>query len=165
MVKKRYGFYLTSLILMGYAMLMQGCQPIDVFEKNVSIPQHEWSYGFKPVYQFAITDTTAQYQLYVVLRHTDAYRYNNVWLNVGTKFPGDSGMQYRRLDLQLGTDANGWEGTGMNDIYEVRKLISNGPVTFPRKGTYEVSLAQVMRENPLQHMMSAGVRVEKVMSR
>jgi gliding motility-associated lipoprotein GldH len=164
MVKNRFAIYFTGIFFTVLVVFTQGCKPVDVFEKNVSIPQHAWGYGFKPAYQFAVTDTAAQYQLYVVLRHTDAYRYNNVWLQVGTRFPGDSSMQYRRLDLQLGTDANGWEGTGMNDIFEVRKLISNGPVKFPRAGTYEISLAQVMRENPLQHIMSAGVRIEKIKS-
>jgi gliding motility-associated lipoprotein GldH len=99
--------------------------------------------------------------LYIVLRHTDAYRYNNIWLNVGTQSPGDT-TRYQKFDLQLGTDATGWEGTGMDDIWEVRKLITNGPVRFNKAGNYKFTIAHIMRENPLPNIMNIGLRVEKV---
>ena len=75
--------------------------------------------------------------------------------------PGDS-MRYQKQDLQLGNDANGWEGTGMNDIWEVRKLLNEEPRRFKKAGAYNFSIVQIMRENPLLHIMSAGLRLEKV---
>lgn len=131
-----------------------------MFEKNVSIPKMEWNNNFKPVFEFAINDTTSEYTVYVVLRHTDAYHYNNIWLEVGSQSPTDS-MRYQRLELQLGSDAQGWEGTGMDDIWEVRKPITNGPIRFKKAGNYKFLVAQIMRENPLNYVMNAGIRVEK----
>ncbi len=96
-----------------------------------------------------------------MLRHTDAYRYNNICLNVGTQSPADT-LSYQRFDLSLGTDANGWEGSGLDDIWEVRKSITNGPVKFKKTGNYKFTIEQAMRENPLKDIMSVGVRVEKV---
>jgi gliding motility-associated lipoprotein GldH len=98
--------------------------------------------------------------VFIVLRHTDAYRYNNLWLNVGTQAPGDK-TRFNKFELVLGTDATGWQGTGMDDIWEVRKLITNGPVRFNKAGNYRFTLAQIMRENPLPNIMSVGIRVEK----
>lgn len=121
----------------------------------------EWKYDFKPSFDYTINDTTELYNLYIVIRHTDAYRYNNIWLNVGTTSPGDT-TRYQRFDLQLGTDATGWEGNGMDDIWELRKSITNGPFKFNKKGDYKFTIAQVMRENPLPGIMSIGVRVERV---
>ena len=72
------------------AVLLSACQTIDVFEKNVSIPNHEWSSSFKPEIELEITDTTSLYNIYFVVRHTDAYRYKNLWVNVYTKMPTDS---------------------------------------------------------------------------
>ncbi len=137
------------------------CARIDVFEKNVSIPQLSWQYDYQPVFDFTISDTTSSYNLYLVLRHTDAYRYNNIWLNIGIQLPADS-MVYKRFDVALGSDANGWYGTGLDNIWEYRKLITNGPYQFKKAGDYKISLAQIMRENPLKNIMSIGVRVEKV---
>lgn len=148
------------LLLIACCLLMTSCTKLDVYEKNVSVPQHEWLNSFQPSFDFNITDTASEYNLYIVLRHTDAYKYNNIWLNIGSKAPGDS-MRYQRFELQLGSDARGWEGAGMGDIWELRKSITNGPFPFKKPGNYSFTVAQVMRENPLLHIMSVGVRVEK----
>ncbi len=149
------------MILVITVVSLTACANLDVYEKNVSIPKHEWSYSYIPTFDFSITDTASSYEIYIVLRHTDAYRYNNIWLNLGTKFPGDS-MRYQRFELQLGSDAAGWEGTGMDDIWEVRKPVTKGPVKFSKPGSYTFTLAQVMRENPLPNIMNAGIRVQRV---
>lgn len=148
-------------VLMSVSLWLTACTRLDVFEKNIVIPKNQWQYSLQPTFDFTIADTTASYNLYIVLRHTDAYRYNNIWLNVGTQSPGDT-IRYQKFDLQLGTDAKGWEGTGMDDIWELRKLITNGPVRFNKAGNYRFSVAHIMRENPLPNIMSIGIRVEKV---
>ena len=149
---------LYFLLLISYFC---GCKRIDVFEKNSSIPKNQWNYSFQPTFEFDIADTSVEYNVYVVLRHTDAYKYNNIWLNIGKQFPADS-MQFQRLDLQLGTDAKGWDGTGMDDIWELRRLITNGPYQFRKPGKYKFLIGQIMRENPLLNILSVGIRVEKV---
>ncbi|MCP9750434.1 gliding motility lipoprotein GldH [Ferruginibacter sp. HRS2-29] len=98
--------------------------------------------------------------IYIVLRHSDAYQYNNIWLNVGLQSPGDS-MYTQKVDLSLGSDAAGWEGSGMGDIWEVRKLLNSKPSRFKRNGEYNFKIQQLMRDNPLANVMSAGLRVEK----
>ncbi len=157
--------YLSQHFLVVFIIItstfLTACTRLDVFEKNRVIPKNQWPYSLQPSFDFIIKDTTASYNVYIVLRHTDAYRYNNIWLNVGTQSPGDS-TRYQKFELQLGTDAKGWEGTGMDDIWELRKLITNGPVKFNKAGNYHFSVAQIMRENPLHHIMNIGIRVEKI---
>lgn len=152
---------LSVLLLIIVSLWLTACATIDVFEKNTPIPSNKWQYSMQPVFDFTISDTSSFYNIYIVLRHTDAYRYNNIWVNIGSKFPGDT-LQYRRLDISLGTDASGWEGSGMGDIWEVRKSVTKGPVKFNKMGNYSFSVAQIMRENPLPEIMSIGIRVEKV---
>jgi gliding motility-associated lipoprotein GldH len=144
-----------------YILLLSSCTKLNVFEKDTNIPNSEWQYSFKPSFQFNIIDTMPQYNLYVVLRHTDAYNYNNICLNMSIQAPADT-TQYQRFDLQLGNDANGWEGSGMDDIWEVRKPAISAPFRFHKSGTYNFSVAQIMRENPLKHILSVGVRLEKI---
>ena len=142
-------------------MLAISCKRLDVYEKNIAIPNYQWKSDYKPNFQFIISDTSEPYQIYVVLRHTDAYAFNNVWLNVGMQSPGDT-LRQQKLEVILGNDAVGWEGTGMNDIWEVRKAITNGPIRLKKTGVYNFSIAQIMRQNPLTEMLSVGVRVERV---
>ncbi|MEO6730392.1 MAG: gliding motility lipoprotein GldH [Ferruginibacter sp.] len=151
----------SFIILAAVSLWLAGCAKIEVFEKNSAIPGHKWHYSHQPSFGFTITDTASLYNLYIVLRHTDAYGYNNIWLNIGSQSPGDT-VRYQRFDLQLGTDATGWEGIGMGDIWELRKSITKGPFKFNKTGEYKFSVAQIMRENPLPEIISVGVRVEKV---
>lgn len=151
--------YFAIIIL----LLASSCVTIDVFEKNVSIPNQEWSGNFQPEITFEIKDTTSLYNIYVVLRHTDAYRYNNIWLNVYTEIPGDT-VNKQRLDLRLATDDKGWLGSGMDDIFEHRILITRSPVALRKPGEYKFRLQQIMREEPLQYVMNVGIRVEKARS-
>jgi len=71
-------------------------------------------------------------------------------------------MKLQNLNLVLATDSKGWEGTGMDDIFEVRKSISSGPFSFKASGDYTFSIAQIMRENPLYYVLNIGIRIEKV---
>jgi gliding motility-associated lipoprotein GldH len=146
--------------LISTSCFFGSCKQMDLFEKNTNIPKVEWNTNFKAEGVFDITDTISTYNIYVVIRHTDAYKYNNVWLNVGLQAPGDS-MQVQKINLPLGSDAAGWDGIGMNDIWEVRKLISGRPKPFLKPGDYRFNISQIMRDNPLQHIMSVGLRVEK----
>ena len=110
---------------------------------------------------FRLLIPASRYNLYIVLRHTDAYNYNNIWLRLGSKAPGDT-IHFQNINLSLATDANGWEGTGTDDIFEVRKNITPGPVPFKKPGEYTFSISQIMRENPLKHILNVGLRIEKV---
>ena len=154
------------ILLTTICVLLTACNKLDVFEKNVSIPGYQWQYKFQPGFDFTIRDTAALYNIFIVLRHTDAYRKNNIWLSIGTQLPGDSAVKYQRVDLILGNDSKGWEGVGMDDIWEVRKPLTNGPARFfTKQGQYHSTIAQIMREDPLLYVMSVGVRVEKAMAK
>ncbi len=154
-------YFFKVLCLYIFILSLVSCeQRLGVFERNTVIPSYRWHDTFPASGTFNITDTLSSYNIYLVLRHTDAYRYNNIWLNVGLQSPGDS-MYVQKLNLTLGDDASGWEGSGMNDIWEVRKLLNGRPQRFKKPGEYHFRIDHIMRENPLENVMSAGFRVEK----
>lgn len=150
-----------SLSIILFSALLASCIKIDLFEKQSQIPSQQWYYNNVPQFTFTIKDTSSLYNVYVVLRHTDLYQYNNIWLRVGSASPSDT-VHYQNINLRLATDSKGWEGIGMDDIFEVRKNISPGPVSFKKPGDYSFSVAQIMRENPLRYILNVGIRVEKV---
>lgn len=145
-----------------FVLAFGSCQQnIDVFEKNVVIPDHAWSSGFKPEISFTVQDTTARYNIYAVVRHTDAFEFNNLWINIYTKIPGDSAVRKQQLDLKLATDEKGWLGSGMDDIFEHRILITAQPEALTKAGTYTFRFENIMRVDPLPEVLNMGIRVEK----
>jgi gliding motility-associated lipoprotein GldH len=136
------------------------CNTVDIYERTKLFPTQSWKSADRPSFSFDINDTTSLYNLYIVFRHTDAYNFNNVWINVTTIPPGDTATS-KQLDLRLADNNNGWLGSGMDDIFEHRIKITRGPVML-KAGKYTFTLQHIMREEPLQHVMNAGIRVEKV---
>ncbi len=151
------------LVLVICSLLFASCSlSTDVFEKDVQIPGQEWESSFKPQVKFELKaiDTASLYDIFLVLRHSDAYYFNNIWIQGSVQEPGDSAAKSERYDLTLATNEKGWLGSGMDDIYEHRILIQ--PRTkFKRPGTYSFTIEQIMRQDPLKHVLNVGVRVEK----
>ena len=136
------------------------CKSIDTYELNCPIPNHAWNSTFIVKGSFMISDTTSLYNMYVVLRHTDAYKYNNIWMNIGLQYPQEN-MKYKKVNLSLGSDQSGWEGTGVDDIWHVKKRLNKQPFKFQKSGQFRYSISNIMRDDPLLHVMSVGVCVEK----
>ncbi len=151
----------TFLSLLIVSLLGACNTSVDVFEKNVTIPNQAWSADFKPSISFTVTDTAARYNIYVVVRHTDAYQFNNIWVNIYTRIPGDSINKKQQLDLRLATDEKGWLASGMDDIFEHRILITAQPEALTRAGSYNFTLENIMRVDPLPGVLNVGIRVEK----
>jgi len=142
------------------SLYLAACARLDVYEKTIALPSQKWYSNSRLSFSFNVKDTAANYMVYVVLRHTDGYEFNNLWLSVGFREPKGS-LRFQNLEMILGSDAKGWEGNGMDDIFEVRKNISNGPIHFSRPGNYTFTLSQIMRQDPLKYILNAGIRVEK----
>lgn len=155
MVKKIIVFLLVSFYL-GSCSFTTGA-----FEKTVLLKDHQWAAEVKPDIAFTITDTASLYNIYIVLRHTDAYHYNNIYVRATVYEPGESHTKTGDYDLLMATNEKGWIGTAMDDIYDARILIQ--PKTrFRKPGTYHFVVEQLMREDPLQNVLSVGLRVEKI---
>ncbi len=150
--------FLTSYLLLLTSF--SSCNRIDLYEKVTPIPKHEWKSNFRPRFEFDITDTLANYQLFLILRHNDKYNYNNIWLNVFIKNP-DNTVQKFQLEKPLATNTAGWLGTGMDDIYEHRLQLTAEPIQLKKAGRYIFTIEQIMREDPLQNIMDVGIRLEK----
>lgn len=135
------------------------CDTIDVYEKTEAFSTHDWSSSEKISFVFTITDTVSSYNLFAVVRHTDAYHFNNMWLQLTTVSP-DNKVTDQQVKLKLG-DNQRWLGSPMDDIIEHRVLMNRYPVKL-HAGNYTFTMQQIMREDPLQYVMNAGIRVEKV---
>jgi len=85
-----------------------------------------------------------------------------LWLWVYIKAPGDSTSKKERINIPLAEATGKWLGRGMGEIWEQRMPIDLGDsIKFNKQGTYEISLEQNMRINPLPEILHVGFRLEK----
>ena len=167
---KHFSFFCLQLIACSL-WLLSSCTKINLYEKVVPVPAHQWQSSFKPQFTFDISDTTAPYQIYILLRHNNQYKYNNIWINLWGKAQTDT-AQKLALELPLASK-EGWLGTGMDDMFEHRIRVGNEASKFPfvkpaeegfyftKPGTYTFTVEQIMREDPLPYIWNVGLRLEK----
>ncbi|MET0635591.1 MAG: gliding motility lipoprotein GldH [Chitinophagaceae bacterium] len=155
-MKKRPAFIYLILVAMTYGV---SCTTVDLYEKSVRIPDHAWQSNYKPAFEFQIRDSVPMYRVFMILRHTDRYNFNNIYVNLYIKGPGQDTAQKVQRELELGNNEKGWLGRGMDDIYEHRILLAEQNF---KPGLYSFTLEQIMRENPLMNVLDAGIRVEKI---
>ena len=149
----------VSYFLIVALYFLSSCTTVDLYERSVTIPGHQWGRSFKPSFDFTIKDSSTPYRLFFILRHNEKYNFNNIFINVYVKGPGQDTVQKIQQNLVLATNDKGWLGTGMDDIYEHR--IPLGPDQGLKAGNYTFTIEQIMREDPLENVLNAGLRIEK----
>lgn len=147
--------YLHLVIL----LFIVSCTSINIYERTAIIPNQNWNTTFHPTFTFNIDDTNSLYSIYIIVRHTDAYAYNNIWVNIDTKTVNDA-VKHQLLNLNLADNTKGWLGVGMDDIFEQRVCITQMPIKL-KKGVYTFTLSHAMRIDSLPHILNIGIRLEK----
>lgn len=150
----------AAFILLSIFFVLSSCETKQLFEQSTIYPNHNWLAKQATKYQFNVTDTAAFYKVFFVIRHHNAYHYKNIWLDIIMKSPNNS-ITKQVANLNLADDAKGWLGSGMDDIYDQRIQIGTTPFHFT-KGLNEISIQHTMREDPLENILSTGIRVEKI---
>jgi gliding motility-associated lipoprotein GldH len=94
-----------------------------------------------------------------MIRHSEAYAYNNIFLFVTTKYP-DGKVLTDTMEVILANQKGEWLGSGMGDIYDFKVPIKKN-IRFPLGGKYQFVFEQGMREDPLPMIMDLGFEIEK----
>ncbi len=145
--------------LIAFAFCFQlSCMKINLTERHAFIPEQAWKYSFVPEFQFDITDTIHAHKIFIVVKHLNDYDYQNLWLNVGVLAPQDT-IHSNRVNVILSTNERGWLGSGFANIYERR--FEWHRLRFTKMGKHTFRVQQIMRDNPLPHIISVGIRIEK----
>ena len=156
--------YKNLITLLCCFSLIASCIPSNTYEKNESILHHSWANKDIKTFEFDITDTISKYLMFVSMRHTDKYGFNNIWLNVETIEPNGKTIK-QKMEFPLAESSGRWTGKGMNEIYEHKiRLSGNSNMKFEHTGRYKINLEQIMRENPLKEVLSIGIRLERIPS-
>lgn len=154
-------------LVLPFVLLLGGCLESPVYQKQYSVPGNAWDYGWKPVFEFDITDTTSAYNLYFLVRHTEAYPNSNIWMKIHTKEPGDTVFREDRIEVPLAQSDGRWLGKGIGSVWEQRMPLTrnDAPMLLRKKGRYTIRLEQNMRTNPLPEVLQVGLRIEKAGTR
>ena len=155
------------LVLLG-CFIITSCDSKAVFDEYQSVP-NQWNKDSIASFKFTAPDTLNNYNLYVNLRNTDAYKFSNLFLLVELNYPNGKAVT-DTLEYKMAAPNGELLGTGFSDIKE-NKLWYRGfkkPFKFTEEGNYTVNIQHAMRNNGevngvvnLEGITDIGFRVEQ----
>ncbi|WP_062037870.1 gliding motility lipoprotein GldH [Lentimicrobium saccharophilum] len=146
---------LSFLLVIAFA----GCDPDKFYDESLSLPGDRWPKEDALSFTVNIEDTVSPYSFYLNVRNSTSYKYNNIYFFLTTSYPG-GGMSRDTIECMLASKNGEWLGKG-NGRYRDNRIWVRDNIRFPRKGEYTLRLNQAMREDVLEGISEAGVRLEK----
>ena len=156
-----------ALIFAVFGLLLAGCSGNVVFQADAQVPDGSWSRSWKPQFEFDITDTISERDIYLDIRHTGDYRFSNIYLF--TTLEGPTGHSISdTVECTLADPTGRWFGKGTGFIFSDRfqaHVLYRMNNRFPRSGRYVFTLEQAMRTDTLHGIMDVGISVEEARKR
>ncbi|MEP3837332.1 MAG: gliding motility lipoprotein GldH [Algibacter sp.] len=152
------------LFLLIFSTVIVSCDSNGVFDKYKSVPN---AWHKDSIISFKVTppDSINKHNLFVNLRNTNAYKFNNIFLIVEMVFPHGKTIK-DTLEYRMAEPSGKLLGEGYTSIKENKLWYKEG-VVFQESGIYTVNIQHAMRENgkvngvvELDGITDIGFRVE-----
>ncbi len=159
----------SAWILMSMLIMLSSCDSNRVFDSYQSVPS-QWQKD--SVISFVVTppDSINHYNLFVNIRNTNTYKFNNLFLIVEMVHPHGKTLK-DTLEYQMAKPNGELMGQGITDIKE-NKLWYKGhenPFIFEEIGDYKINIQHAMRNNgdvngvdKLEGITDVGFRIETI---
>ena len=153
----------NNTLFLLVSILFISCDEKRVYDEYKSVG-NAWHKDSIVTFNLPELDSTKRYNLFVNLRATNAYKFNNLFLIVALEMPNGF-TKVDTLEYQMSDPDGTLLGDGFSDIKE-SKLFYKENVRFRSK--YKVSIKQAVRENgkvpgvkALDGITEVGFRIEK----
>lgn len=160
---------IKGLIGLVCLVFITSCDSKAVYDVYKSVP-NEWHKDSIASFNFKAPDTINSYNLYVNLRNTNDYEFNNLFLIVELNYPNGKAVK-DTLEYKMAAPNGELLGAGFSDIKENKLWYRgyNSPFKFSEDGDYKVSVQHAMRNNGevngvenLKGITDIGFRIETV---
>jgi gliding motility-associated lipoprotein GldH len=147
-------------ICIGFLLI--SCDSKRIYETNIDFKENKWFIDSLCTYQFQIDDITMKYNMLYIVRNTLNYPYYNLYVTYYLYGPDQKQISTELHELQLMDSKTGSPfGSGMGDVF-TNRVYGMKEISFPKKGIYSIKVKQYMRKNPIDEILSFGIRIEKV---
>lgn len=145
------------LILFCMLLMMTACRRDVVSSAHHDLPEQGWAMTDTVRLALDVPDSTASYDLALMLRHSDQYTYQNLWLFIQSP-DSLSPVQSDTVMACLADDRGQWLGTRAGRYYSGYVIIRRD-VTFPTAATYSFAIVQGMRDSVISGIADVGLEL------
>lgn len=153
-----------GLLLLVWSTCL-ACDGNRVFDDYQHMENSKWNRDAPVSFQFAILDTVSKNELFIQIRNTEEYGFNNLFVITRLEYPNGF-QEIDTLEYKMTDDFGNWLGNGYTNIKE-NKLFYKESFVFPVSGNYNITIQQAMRKRDqvegiqfLEGISDVGFRVE-----
>ena len=140
------------------ACFLFSCGTDTVFNKFQPVKDRIWDKQDEYYFTFEIKETSIPYDISVLLRNSDIYPYQNIWMLIDQSDKAGTTIK-DTVEHILADDFGKWTGNGIT-LFQSRVPIKNQYI-FPDTGKYTISVRHGMRDDKLKGIEDIGLFVEK----
>jgi len=145
------------LLLFIIAIIFISCDKKPVYNEFRMIPAEEWLVNSRCDFEVELKDTTQLFNLYVNIRHSGDYPYQNLWLFVERMSP-DSTVVKDTIACDLADYTGKWLGEGSGSVYLL--TVPYQQLKVETQGKYVFRIVHGMRDEMLHGVHAIGLRIE-----
>lgn len=119
-----------------------------------SVPAAGWAYGDTFEYVPSLADSVGNARLAIAVRHTDAYLYSNLWLELATPVEGTDSMTLDTVNVLLADIYGKWYGRGVGVSYVTSDTL---PGIYAYDKNRPARLRHIMRVDTLPDIEQVGI--------
>ncbi|MBT0607861.1 gliding motility lipoprotein GldH [Aequorivita echinoideorum] len=145
--------------------IIASCESKTVFSETQALSGH-WGEDETLLFTIPQLDSLKKYNVFVNVRNTNDYKYNNIFLIISMNFPHGKTLT-DTLEYKMAYADGSWMGQGITDVKE-NKLFYKENVTFFEDGNYTLTVNQAMRNNGsvegvtrLEGITDVGISIEE----
>ncbi|POY39129.1 gliding motility lipoprotein GldH [Solitalea longa] len=145
--------------VIAITLFLFSCTDSSVYNNTLTIAPKGWFSNDKAVYDVKL-DQTGTYSIYLNLRHTDDYKYSNIFFRMYVKNPDGKHQTVRIIEVKLAEKDGRWLGSGSGKLVARKVFLTDG-IKFSQAGSYRIELEQYMRDDPLKEISDVGIELIK----
>lgn len=145
----------------AFCLLLSGCVNSDnvVYTKFKSLSNQEWHKGQYLEFDLdSVADEDSNYDVLLVVRHNDTYKYNSMCVVVEEFVQGESETT-DSIDIKMANEDGRWVGRGQYGLYEVIDTLKRGDRLSKR---YLISVCHGMRCVTVEGVSDVGIVVKRL---
>ncbi len=138
----------NSVVAIGLVLMIVSCDSKMVVGEMRDMPGY-WNINEVLEFQVPQLDSLKKYDLFIHLRNTNDYPYNNIFLIASIEFPHGKTI-IDTIEYRMADPDGSWLGSGIGTVKE-NKLWYKEDVSFFESGEYTIRLSQAVRNNGAVH--------------
>ncbi|MCW9038512.1 gliding motility lipoprotein GldH [Altibacter sp.] len=133
-------FLIVLLCIVSFA----SCSSDTVVSETKNLPGH-WKASDAVSFNIPQLDSLKRYNVFLQLRNTNDYPFNNIFLIVSMEFPQGKTL-VDTLEYRMANPDGSWLGEGIGSVKD-NKLWYKENVSFKEVGNYNITITHAVRNN------------------